>query len=66
VVSTGLVTVPDVVGQTIEAASSTLAGLQLSVQIQSDLGCSGGTVNAQSVQGDVEQKSAITIRWCAG
>jgi serine/threonine-protein kinase len=66
VVSTGLVSVPEVVGQEIAAASATLAALQLSVQIQSDFGCTGGAVSGQSVQGDVAQKSEITIRWCAG
>jgi serine/threonine-protein kinase len=66
VVSTGLVSVPGVVGQTIEAASATLSGLQLTVSVQSDLGCTGGTVSGQSVQGEVAQKSEITIRWCAG
>jgi len=44
VVSNGLVNIPDVTGQAIAAASSALQALQLSLRVDIDGGCGGGTV----------------------
>ncbi|MBH0130488.1 Stk1 family PASTA domain-containing Ser/Thr kinase [Salinibacterium sp. NK8237] len=66
VVSNGLVQVPDVTGQAIGDANSTLTALQLSVKLNADFGCSGNTVSYQSIIGDQAQKSQITLNYCAG
>ena len=66
IVSNGLVQVPDVKGQPIAAASSTLTALQLSIKVDVDMTCTGGTVADQSIVGDQPQKSSITLRYCGG
>jgi beta-lactam-binding protein with PASTA domain len=68
VVSNGLVNVPDVIGDPVQEARSLLAGstLQLTVRVEADPGCTGGAVTAQSLLGEVPQKSTITLRYCAG
>ena len=66
VVSDGQVEVPDVSGQPIAAASSTLSALQLNVIVDVDMTCTGGTVAAQSITGAQPQKSDITLRYCGG
>lgn len=66
VVSNGLVQVPDVTGKDIGEANTTLTGLQLSVKLSADFGCSGNIVNYQSIVGDQAQKSEITLQYCAG
>ena len=67
VVSDGLVDIPDVSGQPVGTASSTLTGqLQLNVKAVADMSCSGGNVSGQSIVGLQPQKSEITIRYCAG
>lgn len=71
IVSTGLVSVPDVTGQSLDGASSTLSALALSVRVVPDLGCKAtGTTNivaSQSIAaGDAPQRSAIDIRYCNG
>ncbi|MBH0116933.1 Stk1 family PASTA domain-containing Ser/Thr kinase [Salinibacterium sp. NG253] len=66
VVSNGLVQVPDVTGKDIGEANTTLTGLQLSVKLSADFGCSGNTVSYQSIVGDQAQKSEITLQYCAG
>jgi serine/threonine-protein kinase len=68
VVSNGLVVVPDVKGQPISQARSTLSGgsLQLTVKLELDNSCTGQAVVSQSVIGEVPQKSAVTLRYCAG
>jgi eukaryotic-like serine/threonine-protein kinase len=66
VVSNGLVSVPDVTGQTIAAASSTLQALQLSIRVDIDGGCTGGTVSRQSILGEQPQKSQVTLTYCGG
>jgi len=65
-VSNGLVNVPDVTGQAIAAANAALSPLQLSIKVNVDTGCSGGTVAEQSIVGDQPQKSTITLRYCGG
>jgi serine/threonine-protein kinase len=70
VVSTGMVTVPDVTGQPIDVASSTLSQLQLNVKVGQDPGCktvASNPISSQSIAaGDAPQKSDITIRYCTG
>ena len=68
VVSNGLVNVPDLKGQPIGAARSTLTGgsLQLGVKLELDNSCTGQTVVSQSVVGEVPQKSSVTLKYCAG
>jgi len=66
VVSNGLVNIPDVTGQAIAAASSALQALQLSLRVDIDGGCSGGTVSRQSLIGEQPQKSEVTLTYCGG
>ncbi|KQM57785.1 serine/threonine protein kinase [Agreia sp. Leaf210] len=70
VISSGLVSVPDVTGQALEVASSTLQGLALQVTVDGDPGCKtvpGNPVSSQSIAaGDAAQKSTIAIRYCTG
>ncbi len=68
VVSNGLVVVPDLKGQPIAAAQSTLKGgsLQLGVKLVLDNSCTGQTVVGQSVIGEVPQKSSVTLTYCSG
>ncbi|SMG48323.1 Stk1 family PASTA domain-containing Ser/Thr kinase [Agreia pratensis] len=70
VISSGLVTVPDVTGQALDVASTTLQGLALQVSVDGDPGCktvAGNPVSSQSIAaGDAAQKSAIAIRYCTG
>lgn len=66
VTSTGLVRVPDVRNQTIGEASSQLTALGLQVSVESDGGCGGQIVTAQSLApGDQPQGSAVTLRYCS-
>ncbi len=68
VVSSGLVTVPDVTGQPIDAAQSTLTQLSLAVKVEQDMGCDavqGNPVSSQSIAaGDAPQGAEITLRYC--
>ena len=65
-VSNGLVNIPDVTGQPVAQASTTLSALALNIKTQVDLSCSGTTVAAQSIVGENAQNSEITIRVCGG
>lgn len=70
VVSTGLVTVPDLKGQSLPDASSTLSALGLQVTVDGDPGCptvQGNTVSGQSIAvGDAPQHSPVVLRYCSG
>jgi serine/threonine protein kinase len=66
IVSNGLVQIPDVTGQPIAGASSTLTALQLNIIVEVDNSCTGGIVASQSIVGDNAQKSKITLRYCSG
>ena len=67
VVSTGVVSVPDVVGKSASEAGDTLATLQLDVDVVPNNGCSGGAVTSQTLPaGTHPQKSSITIEVCTG
>lgn len=66
IVSDGLVTAPEVVGQAITTAQDTLQSLQLVVKLSPDSGCTGQKVTAQSAKGDVKQRSSVTLTYCAG
>lgn len=66
VVSNGLVPVPDLTGRPLAEARGILDSLKLPITTQVDLGCGGNVVAAQSIVGDVPQRSAITIRVCGG
>ena len=71
-VSTGKVTVPDLVGKPLAEASATLNSdaLRLTVQPVGDTSCPikpNNPVVEQSVgPGDVPQGSSVTLRFCAG
>lgn len=67
VVSNGLVSVPDLVGQAVTQAQATLTGssLQLTVKLTPDEGCSGQNVTAQSIKGEQPQKSTVELTYCA-
>ena len=66
VLSNGMVSVPEVVGQPIGEAQSALQALQLTVKAVIDQGCSGGKVTSQSGKGEMAQRSTITLSYCAG
>jgi len=70
VISSGLVSVPDVTGQALDVASTNLQGLALQVSPVGDPGCKtvpGNPVSSQSIAaGDAAQKSTIAIRYCTG
>jgi serine/threonine-protein kinase len=65
-VSNGLVDVPDVTGQALAQANSTLTALKLSITTNVDFSCSGNVVSAQSIVGEQAQRAAITIQVCGG
>ncbi len=66
VVSDGIVTIPDTVGQTIGAATTLLQGptVRAVVVTKSDMSCAGGLVSSQSIKGDSPQGSTVTITYC--
>ncbi|MEJ3405183.1 Stk1 family PASTA domain-containing Ser/Thr kinase [Rathayibacter sp. YIM 133350] len=72
VVSSGLVTLPDLTGQTLNAATDTLqsANLQLTPNAVPDPSCPQQPnlpITRQSVSpGDVPQKSTVDLSYCAG
>lgn len=67
IVSSGLVTVPDVRGLAVgEAITQLSTQLQLTVTPEGDFSCSGGGVTGQSLPpGDQPQGSSVTLRYCA-
>ncbi|WP_345762712.1 Stk1 family PASTA domain-containing Ser/Thr kinase [Diaminobutyricibacter sp. McL0608] len=69
-VSSGKVTLTDLVGQSIQAATGILAQLQLTANPQPDSSCpteQGTLVHSQSLApGDVPQGSTVTITYCTG
>ncbi len=67
IVSSGLVTVPDVRGLAVgEAITQLSTQLQLTVTPEGDFSCSGGAVTGQSLPpGDQPQGSSVTLRYCA-
>lgn len=67
VISSGLITVPDVRNLPIGDATAQLSTLQLQIRVQGNNGCSGGLVTNQSLApGDQPQNSEITLTWCSG
>ncbi|GAA0488947.1 Stk1 family PASTA domain-containing Ser/Thr kinase [Microbacterium aurantiacum] len=70
VVASGRVTINDVTGYTLEAATRELEALELTVIPQEDGGCTATpqpTVTAQSLApGDVPYRSEITLTYCTG
>lgn len=70
IVSSGNVTLTDLVGQSVQAASGILSQLGLTANPQPDNSCPaqpGVLVNSQSVPpGDVPQGSAVAITYCTG
>ncbi|MES2093396.1 MAG: Stk1 family PASTA domain-containing Ser/Thr kinase [Actinomycetota bacterium] len=65
-VSTGLVTIPSVIGIDIGEANTKLSALQLSITAVPDAGCTGSNVQAQSLTGDQPQGSTVTLTYCSG
>lgn len=67
-VSTGNVTVPDLRGQDVQAASAILSGpdLMLQSELIADKGCAGQKVTAQSVTGDQPQGTVVQLTYCSG
>jgi serine/threonine-protein kinase len=66
IISTGLVTIPSVVGADISDANTQLGALQLSINAVPDATCTGSKVKGQSITGDQPQHSTITITYCSG
>ena len=69
VVSTGMVSVPNVVGQDYRTATERLQGdtVGYTVRLQSVLSCWGGNVTQQSITpGTHEQRQTITLTYCGG
>lgn len=69
VVSSGIVTVPDVTGQSIQAATAMLEGLRLVTTVKPNPGCAqqpGVPVVQQSIVGQQPQGSTIEIQYCSG
>jgi serine/threonine protein kinase len=65
-ISTGLVTIPSVVGADIGDANTQLGVLQLTINPVADSTCTGNKVKAQSLTGDQPQRSTITLTYCSG
>ena len=68
-VSSGMVIVPDVTGQSIQAATAMLEGLNLVTSVKPNPGCpqqAGVPVVQQSIVGQQPQGSAIEIQYCSG
>src|SRR5690606_31133957 len=66
-VSSGLVTVPDVRNQPFNTAIGTLQEVGLTVNAIPDRNCSGQTVTGQDLApGEHPQRSTISITYCAG
>ena len=64
-VSNGLVTVPDMVGKPLAEANSVFSNLRLQITSTTwDASCTGLTLKAQSIVGDVAQGSQIAIVSC--
>ncbi len=65
-ISTGLVTIPSVVGADIGDANNQLGVLQLTINPVADSTCTGSNVKSQSLTGDQPQRSTITLTYCSG
>ena len=65
-ISTGLVTIPSVVGADIGDANTQLGVLQLTINPVADASCTGSNVKSQSLTGDQPQRSTITLTYCSG
>lgn len=69
IVSTGMVTVPDVVGQTITVARDMMSASQISVNLKPEPGCAqepNSPVHSQSIVGQQKQGSTVTLTYCSG
>lgn len=69
IVSTGLVEVPDVRGQTMAVARDLMSQAQVSVVLQPDASCAqqpNSPVRSQSIIGPQKQGSTVTLTYCAG
>lgn len=67
IVSNGKIEVPNTAGKSVSEAASTLRDLGLSVTLSPDTGCSGSVVTSQSLApGQQNQRSAVTLTYCAG
>jgi len=67
-VSTGLTSVPDVVGKTSDQATAAIQdpAVGLTVKLTKDAGCTGGNVSKQSVVGDAPQGTVVELTYCSG
>ena len=66
IISTGLVTIPPVVGLDIGDANTQLAALQLTSNPVPNGTCAGSKVETQSLTGDQPQHSTVTLTYCSG
>ena len=69
VVSSGMVTVPDVRGQTMTLARDVMSDAQISVQMKGEPGCTqeaGSPVRSQSLVGQQKQGSTVVLTYCSG
>ncbi|MBI5161948.1 MAG: Stk1 family PASTA domain-containing Ser/Thr kinase [Micrococcales bacterium] len=67
-VSSGNVTVPDVRGQDVQAASDAIAAPDVGLQtsLVADRGCAGQKVTKQSVTGPAPQGTVVQLTYCSG
>ncbi|CAG7607971.1 Stk1 family PASTA domain-containing Ser/Thr kinase [Leucobacter soli] len=68
VVASGKVKIPDVTGQTVEAATQLLQPLRLAVNVVPDPNCpaAGATIIRQSLVGEQKRGSTVDIFYCSG
>lgn len=66
VLSNGLISIPDYAGKPVVEARNGLNSLQATIRLQADTGCSGQTVQSQSLVGDQPQRSTVEVVYCAG
>jgi serine/threonine protein kinase len=66
VISTGLVTIPNLIDADIADANTQLGVLQLTSNPVADSTCTGSKVTSQSLNGDQPQHSTITLTYCSG
>lgn len=69
VVSTGMVNVPDVLGQTASVARDVMSQSQIRADLKPEPGCAQETnspIRSQSIVGQQKQGSTVTLTYCAG
>lgn len=67
-VSSGLVEIPSVIEKPIDEATIALTGFRYRLKVvqEADASCGGGLVTKQSIEGEQEQGSTVTLTYCSG